>query len=148
MIQITWSYSGNPADSELDSVRFLVGDTDEKDQLINDEEIEFLLSLETNLYKASAKVAESIAGKFSRFADQSIGDYSISYSDLSDKYFALAESLRSTAKRDIAIKSALAYAGGISKADKLNQKLDSDRVRPAFARNLMDIRKFRIRRKK
>ena len=36
---MVWSYSGNPADSAVDAVRFLTGDTDTNDQLLDNEEI-------------------------------------------------------------------------------------------------------------
>ena len=36
---MTWTYSGDPATNARDAIRFLTGDTDTNDQLINDEEI-------------------------------------------------------------------------------------------------------------
>lgn len=41
---MSFSYSGNPSDSRLDECRFLIGDTDEKNPLFSDEEINFIIS--------------------------------------------------------------------------------------------------------
>lgn len=41
---MTWSYSGNPASSDLDELRFLLGDTNESEHIMQDEELEYLIS--------------------------------------------------------------------------------------------------------
>ena len=41
---MTWTYSGNPSSTERDAVRFLVGDTDTNDQLLSNEEIDYLVT--------------------------------------------------------------------------------------------------------
>ena len=40
---MSWSYSGNPADSTLDECRFLIGDTNESDPIMQDEEIKYII---------------------------------------------------------------------------------------------------------
>ena len=40
---MTWSYSGDPNKSPLDKCRFLLGDTDESDPIMQDEEINYLI---------------------------------------------------------------------------------------------------------
>ena len=40
---MSWSYSGNPTTSQIDKYRFMLGDTDEKHPLMQDEEIQFLI---------------------------------------------------------------------------------------------------------
>lgn len=40
---MSWSYSGNPANSDLDALRFMLKDTVESDPLLTDEEINFIL---------------------------------------------------------------------------------------------------------
>jgi hypothetical protein len=39
-----WSYNHDPANSDLDAVRFLVTDTNHEDKLLDDNEINWLLS--------------------------------------------------------------------------------------------------------
>lgn len=41
---MSFSYSGNPSESRLDECRFLISDTDEKNMLFSDEEINFIIS--------------------------------------------------------------------------------------------------------
>jgi hypothetical protein len=124
---MTWSYSGDPSDSDKDSVRFIVGDTDTTDQLVTDEEIAWALTQNSNIYGASAIIAGTIAAKFSRKVDKSVGDLKLSLSQKSKQYLQLQKDLNGkTATRVIP------FSGGISIANKDSYKDDTDRVRPAF----------------
>jgi hypothetical protein len=77
-----WNYSGDPSASPGDEVRFLIGDTDTNDQLLSDEEIEYLLLKATTPRQAAYDGCIDIAGKFARMAtSKSVGDLSITYSD-------------------------------------------------------------------
>ena len=77
-----WNYSGDPAASIGDEVRFLIGDTDSTDPLLSDEEIEYLLAGSGSPRQAAYDGCVDIAGKFARMASsKSVGDLSISYSD-------------------------------------------------------------------
>jgi adenosylmethionine-8-amino-7-oxononanoate aminotransferase len=75
---MTWTYSGNPAASALDQVRFTIGDTDTTDQQLSN-------------------AAEAIAAKLARESDssKSVGDMSLSrsLSARSQKYYELAQRL-------------------------------------------------------
>lgn len=92
---MSWSYSGNPADSTLDKIRFLIGDTDTTDQLLNDEEITYLITESGgSIYQAAHDAAYAIASKFTRMASStSVGDMSISYSDRGSSYYILAKEM-------------------------------------------------------
>jgi hypothetical protein len=131
---MTWSYSGNPASSELDEVRFLVGDTDTTDQLVQNEEISWALTEEANPRMAAARVALALALKFSRKADKQVGDLRIAYSSLYKHYLEVAEAL----KADAATVGVVPYAGGISISDKDTVENDTDRYRPSFRRGMHD----------
>ena len=41
---MSWSYSGNPAYSQLDELRFMIGDTSESEPIMQDEELEYLIA--------------------------------------------------------------------------------------------------------
>jgi hypothetical protein len=101
---MTWTYSGNPAASNRDAVRFLIGDTDSGDQLVSDEEIAFLLAEENTVRTASARACEAIAARFGRSADnsRSVGDLSLSesYSQRSASYLSLADRLAAAGAGD------------------------------------------------
>lgn len=124
---MTWTYTGSPSTSSRDAVRFLMGDTDNTDPLVLDEEIAYALTLEASSQLAAARVAETLAAKFSRFADQSVGDLSISYSQRVQQLMGIAKQLRSAG----AISSGMPYAGGVSKADKIVNESNTDRVQTA-----------------
>ena len=87
------TYSGDPASSDLDAVRFLVGDTDQSGFVLSDPEIEFLITTEGAIYPAAAQAALTMAASFGRKADKSVGDLSIRYSDRREHYLELANKL-------------------------------------------------------
>jgi hypothetical protein len=94
---MTWTYSGDPSASAKDAVRFTIGDTDDTDELISDEEVTYLISIHNGVGMASVGAARAIAAKYSRKADQSraVGDLSLSqqYSQQSFNYHHLADHL-------------------------------------------------------
>jgi len=101
---MSWSYSGNPANSDNDAVRFLCGDVNTSNQQINNEEIAFLLSSwNNNTYLAAAFACDAIAGIYASKADSSrtVGDLSISTQFLSQSktFLDRATNLRSMASR-------------------------------------------------
>lgn len=113
---MTWSYSGDPSESEVDEIRFLIGDTDTSDQLIQDEEIQFLYDQwypvhGTTFYVASI-ACETIAAKLAREISYSADGVSVSLSELQAKFKAQAETLRQQHK-DLLVGGA-PDVGGIS----------------------------------
>jgi len=140
---MSWSYnetdlSTSSASGRLNSVRLLVGDTDENDQLVQDEEITFALAQAgNNVYFAASWCANTISAKFSRRVDTKLdGALSANYSDLAKQFRALSESLREQGNKYSNAFSIV--AGGISKAKvKANRQL-SDRMKGAFYRGQHD----------
>ena len=95
---MSWSYSGDPSESDLDEVRFYSQDTDSSDQLISDEEIQFVIDQwqpinGSNIY-AAAVICEVIAARFAREVTYSADGVSVGTNELQQKYEALALSLR------------------------------------------------------
>ena len=132
---MTWSYSGDPRKNDADQVRFLIQDTDKDDQLIQNEEIKFLLELEGSPLKAAAKSAEIIWAKFARLVDERVGRVSKSFSQRAKHYKDLMKQLR----RSAAIKEALPFAGALKESQKDVLEEDNDRVQPSFTRELHDF---------
>jgi hypothetical protein len=101
---VTWSYSGNPADSDKDAVRFYISDIDVELPLLQDEDIEFLLHRWMPIYKSvlltSAVACEIVAGKFARQVSVNADGVSVGISELQTKYDQLAESLRDQYKME------------------------------------------------
>lgn len=122
-----WTYSGDPSSTNRDAVRFLIGDTDNTSQLVTDEEIAYMLTQEGSTSSAAARVCRSLAAKYARFMDQSVGDLNISYSQRFKQFSEMAAKLESDASSRVGIP----YAGGISQSDKDSRESDTDRVLPA-----------------
>jgi len=101
---MTWSYSGDPGASTLDSVRFYINDTDETQPLLSNEDITFLVDLWMPIYKSpiliAAVAAEIVAGKFARQVSVSADGVSVSVSELQEKYNDLAYNLREMYKME------------------------------------------------
>jgi len=60
---MAWTYSGDPAASDLDMVRFLIGDTDTADQQLFDAEINALLA-SNSVIGAAVQCCQTIAAKY------------------------------------------------------------------------------------
>lgn len=125
---MAWTYDSTaPGSSDKSWVRMRIGDTSSGDQLLQDEEILAILSVEGDRTVSAAVAAESIGARFARQVDKTVGKLSISMAQASQGYFGLAKRLRS----EISLSGA-PYAGGISVSDKAVDTSDTDRVAPAF----------------
>jgi hypothetical protein len=136
-----WSYDssalGTSTSSErLNSVRFLVGDTDTNDQLVQDEEIQFSLTQTgDNVYYAASFIAETLAAKYSRRVDTKLdGALSAEYSQLASQYRLLAVGLKQQGQRYSGTALGVSY-GGVRITDINSIRDDTDRVTPSFRRD-------------
>lgn len=129
---MSWNYSFNPENSAKDEVRFLIGDTNIKDQLLQDEEIQYLLKKHNNYpLNAAIRACEAVISKFSRLADETVGSVSKSFSQKAQSYFKTMEMLRTR----VALEGARPYAGGISVSDKQTNTQNEDLVNPDFKKH-------------
>lgn len=126
-----WSYSGNPGASNKDAVRFLIQDTNTSRQLVQDEEIEWMIGQEANIYMAASQICTQLVvkGGGGGVKRKKVGDLMIEYDTAF--YRALAGSLSARG-----VGHQVPYAGGISKTDKQLQQTDPDWVKPKFARDM------------
>lgn len=131
----TWTYSGNPNYSAKDQVRFLVGDTDSRDQLLNDFEITWVLSQYNNTpLNAAIRCCEAIISKMSRMASESVGRVKVEYQQKADSYRKTMLMLENR----LAKEDAQPFAGGISIVQKRTNEQNTDRVRPDFRKHMME----------
>ena len=137
---MSWSYdptdlNTTTASGRLNTVRFLVGDTDSNDQKVQNEEIEFSLAqTKDDVNAAASYVARSVASKYaSKVTLELDGQLMAHYSDLYDHYLSLADKLDYQAKKLGAQIGIL--AGGISKTRVGAVRSNTDRVEPAFRRD-------------
>ena len=123
------SYSGDPADSECDAVRFLLGDTDTSDEILADEEIVFLLDNEGSPLKAAIVAADTIANLFSGDSTSyRIGGVEVRRGQRAEQFRRRADELR----RSLLEQGVNLFAGGVSIANKAEVVADTDRVAPHF----------------
>jgi hypothetical protein len=94
----TWTYDADFT-TVKDQIRFLIGDTDESDPLLEDSEIEFMSSMSSSVHIAAAKACRAIAVKLGRQVDYSIGDLSEKLSQRAAAYLQMAMQLDADASR-------------------------------------------------
>lgn len=130
---MTWTYSGDPADSERDAVRFEIGDIDTTDQLITDEGIDYVLTLEGSIAGAAAACCDKIAAKYARDVDKKIEGTSVSASQRFKHFKELAKELRTRASQ-----SGTPYCGSMYSADQEADEADTSLKQPTFKIGFMD----------
>lgn len=128
---MSWSYDPNLSEPK-DKVRFLIGDTNESDPWLEDEEIEAMLDIYSgDIYLAAAACADSLAARFAMRPDETMGELTSDARAKADYFKRLARELRLRAPKTIT-------AGGLSLSDKRQAEQDMDRVKPYFKRGLHD----------
>lgn len=141
---MSWSYNSSELDKTTDQgrkniVRYLVGDTDDCGQQLQDEEILFSLGeANDNSYSAASSVATSLSSKYARKVDTELnGALKVSYSTLSKQYKDLASNLK---KQALAMSgtSLGVSVGGVLVSVMTNVNELSDRVQPAFTTDQFD----------
>lgn len=88
---MTWSYSGNPAASDLDRYRFLTGDTNELEPFLTDEEIEYLISQYKTEDLVLYNIYKNILVKVARYVTEKLGPEEVKKSDLWQHYKELLD---------------------------------------------------------
>ncbi len=131
---MSWNYlSTAPGSSGRSYVRLRIGDTSSGSQLLQDEEIDAILSTYPAPYRAASEAAFAIAGQFARRVDKTAGRMQIANSQAAQAY----EKLGNRLLREGAL-SVAPYAGGISVSDKNEVNADTDRDAPAFSVGMHD----------
>lgn len=128
-----FTYSGDPAASNLDAARFYIGDTDCRRPLLNDNEINFALAQYPSPAGAAVMLLEQLGTRFAREADFTAGQVSKSFSQIASAYQDRADRLRAQNNR-----SALPFFGGQSWSAKQALASSSDAVQPHFAMGQFD----------
>jgi hypothetical protein len=135
---MAWTYTDSPQTVPADAVRFLAGDTVLSDPLVSDAEIDFALSINSNVNAAAAIIADAIATKFATMKiSVKIGPISEEYGNRAEFYAKRAKELKNVASSSGTTLEI--YAGGISKTDKAG--LDSDNA-GSFSMGMHDTPEF------
>lgn len=131
---MSFTYGQDPLSSTTDAIRLLCGDTDPTEYYLEDSEVQYVASMQSNIWFAASMAAQAIAGKLAKSVDRTVGKLSIKGTDLVTQYIALAAELR---KRG-AMAGLTPVLVSDSVAAKQTQRLDNNRVRPDFTRHSMD----------
>ena len=130
---MTFSYSGDPSKSDVDNVRFSLGDTIEKDNVLSNEEIKFLLNqVDGNIVSATIEGCRKIKAHYAHLCDETVGRVRNTWSQKYKHFELLLDALIEADTRS----NLRPYAGGISKSDKEVRENNQDRVEPAFKTDL------------
>lgn len=95
---MSWTYDVTQlTTSTLMQIRLEIGDTDSTDPLMQDEEINYAIGVESSTQAAAAKCCEALARKFARLADITLGPSKVAMSQRFEQYQTLAKQLRKDA---------------------------------------------------
>jgi hypothetical protein len=133
---VSWTYSGDPASSNTDAVRFLCGQTSTADSvLLADEELSYLIAQTPTVNYAAARACESLANQYAtRLAEgEAVGPFSAEWGDRAQKLQQLAKALRTQAGFSVT-----PFVGGSRVADRDSRVDDTDRVADQFTVGMMD----------
>lgn len=119
---MTWTYGGDPSASELDAVRFLIGDTIEDEPHLSDEEIAWTLTewmpVHGDIYLVAAECAEQVSVKYAREVTATGDGMSVDMAALQAKFADAALSLRHRAMERRG--GALPEAGGMDLFERVD----------------------------
>lgn len=122
---------------QRDRVRVEIGDTafsPTNTLLLTDAEIAYAGTVEGDDLSVAARCCEFLEAKFSQKADMTEGKLAIKLSQRAAAYRTKAKQLRSLS----AMTGAMPSIGGESISDKATNDQDTDRVPPAFWRDMLD----------
>jgi hypothetical protein len=130
------SYSGDPASSAKDAVRFHIGDTDVTNEYFNDAEITYMLSNNNNyVFQTAYQACYQLIARFSRYANEAVGGVRVDFSNLSKQFTDLASELKQQMYKD---GEPQILAGGIDLAEKEANSTDTELVAPKFTKDMQE----------
>lgn len=94
------TYSGDPSSSDVDLVRFLLGDTDVADARLQDGEIAYLLDTWAHPMLAAAEGAQVLANTAAHWMSYSADGTSMTLDQLQAKYSLMSDQLRAMYRRN------------------------------------------------
>lgn len=132
-----WTYNTD-LQTNRDRVRLLIGDVDESDQLLQDEELCFLEGeFGPDIYSTALAAIDVALVELARRADsKSVGPLSVSYASRVQNLERARERIERLAMSKSGVP--IPYAGGLSISDKLIDESNTDLVAPSFAKGGFD----------
>ena len=115
-------------------VRFLLQDTTNttaRPALMQDDEVDFALGVEMNIYMAAALCADALASRFRGMSNKRVGSLSLTYDQ--KMWEGIADRLRARGSGHMQLS-----AGGVLVADRDAIWEDTDLLRPSFFSRLQE----------
>lgn len=131
---MTWSYTGLPGSRSIDMVRLLIGDTQETEQQLSDEEIQVCIDNTSSNYFAAAQACLILQAKYAKDIGSTIESIRIFAGDRQEHYRKLADSLLNNSIRFGAILVGDPIITGDSKSEIDTVDSDTDRVGDLFSK--------------
>jgi len=130
---MAFTWTGDPAASDLEAVRWEINDIDSSNAKFQDAEIQYAIDQEYSKLNAAARLCEQLQARYSDAASRTMGPLKVDLSDLAKMYTEKALALR---KRAAAF--ATPYAGGMSESKEDTFEDDSNLKQPIFSKGMMD----------
>ena len=133
---MTFSYNDADLSTDLNKVRRLINDVNSSSPFFTDEEVGFFIESDSNVFGAASIASRALASKFASGVNKTVGKLKIDLSDKFKHYDALANQLAGMA---LDKGSPQLFAGALTKTQKETQESNTDRVEPAFFRDMFDF---------
>ena len=130
---MAFTWTGNPAASTIEKIRWEINDKDSTNPKFQDSEIQYAYDQEHSVYAAAARLCEQLSTKYADQVDRSLGPLRVSLSQKVDFYNNRAKELRKHGA-----KYATPYVGGISIAKDDLFEADTDLNQPIFDKGMHD----------
>lgn len=130
---MSWTYDSADLTTELNQVRLRIGDTNELDQQLSDEEIQSFIDMSSSVDGAVVLCLRSLAAKYARYTDKWVGNLKVLASQRHRHYLQQLEAA-TTASGAIGVPS----AGGIRRSQKETYEADDDRLGTSIYRDMHD----------
>lgn len=132
---MTFSYDAHNLATELNKIRLYIGDVDEDDILLADEEITIVQADSTTFLRRCASCCRLIAVKLARRVDMKLSTFTEEAAVLYERYLKMTEYYESQSSMNHP------WSGAIYKVDKdatEEEYADGTLVKPKFERGKMD----------
>lgn len=127
-----FSYNDSDLSTGLNQVRLIIQDTSSTGALFSDEEIQFFIDTESNVFGAVSLAAYTAKAKFAQSVSKTVGKLSIELQQKAEHYGALGDKYALLAQTKGTVQL---FAGGLSITGKEAELANSDRVDPKFTRD-------------
>lgn len=129
---MSFTYDETQLSVELNKIRLRIGDTDEDDVLLQDEEIAYVQSDNTSFLRRVAACCRLICAKLARRVDYKLSLLSEKASVLYDRYKSMAEMYDGKSSQDFP------WTSSVRVSDHDAVEDDESLVKPKFKKGIMD----------